>query len=137
MNVFLDTNVVIDFLGEREGFFDDAAFIFSLIEDGTIQASLSALTVVNCAYILKKAFNSDVMLDKVDALCKMLDVMPINGNQLQEAAKLRPFDYEDAVQYVSSLPYCPDVIITRDKKGFKNFDILVMTPAEFVRRVKE
>lgn len=25
MNVFLDTNVVIDFMGEREGFFDDAA----------------------------------------------------------------------------------------------------------------
>ena len=24
MNVFLDTNVVIDFMGEREGFFDDA-----------------------------------------------------------------------------------------------------------------
>ena len=23
MNVFLDTNVIIDFMGEREGFFDD------------------------------------------------------------------------------------------------------------------
>ena len=34
----------------------------------------SALTIVNCAYILKKAFNSDLMLEKVDALCQMLNV---------------------------------------------------------------
>ena len=65
MNVFLDTNVVIDFMGEREDFFDDA------------------------------------------------------------------------VQYLSALTYHPDVIITRDKKGFSDFDILVMTPAEFISRVKE
>lgn len=33
MNVFLDTNVIIDFMGEREGFFDNAAAIFAMIED--------------------------------------------------------------------------------------------------------
>ena len=47
MNVFLDTNVVIDFMGERKGFFDDAAVIFAMIEDGKITASTSALTIVN------------------------------------------------------------------------------------------
>ena len=75
MNVFLDTNVVIDFMGERDGFF------------------------VN-------------------------------------AVRLRPYDYEDAVQYLSSLPHHPDVIITRDKRGFNDFGILVMTPAGFVQRQK-
>ena len=28
-------------------------------------------------------------------------------------------------------------VITRDKKGFKDFDIPVMTPAEFVEKAKE
>ena len=65
MNVFLDTNVIIDFMGEREGFFDDAATLFAMIEDGTINASTSALTIINCAYILKKAFNLDMMLSKI------------------------------------------------------------------------
>ena len=55
MNVFLDTNVIIDFMGKREGFFDDAAVIFAMIEDKRITGSASALTIVNCAYILKKA----------------------------------------------------------------------------------
>ena len=137
MNVFLDTNVVIDFMGEREGFFDDAAAIFAMIEDRIITASVSALSIVNCAYILKKAFSSDMMLDKVEALCQMLNVLPIDRSQLLNAIQLRPYDYEDAVQYLSALPYHPDVIITRDKRGFNDFDILVMTPAEFVSKAKQ
>ena len=137
MNVFLDTNVVIDFMGEREGFFDDAAAIFAMIEDRMITASVSALSIVNCAYILKKAFSSDMMLDKVEALCQMLNVVPIDRSQLLNAIQLRPYDYEDAVQYLSALPYHPDVIITRDKRGFNDFDILVMTPAEFVSKAKQ
>jgi len=137
MNVFLDTNVIIDFMGEREGFFDDAATIFAMIEDRSIRASASALTIVNCANILKKAFKSDIMLSKIEALCQMLDVMPINRSQLIDTVQLKPFDYEGAVQFLSALPYHPDVIITRDKKGFIDFGILVMTPAEFISRVKE
>ena len=137
MNVFLDTNVVIDFMGKREGFFDDAATIFAMIEDKKIVASVSALTIVNCAYILKKAFNPDAMYEKVEALCQLLEIMPIDRNQLMHAVHLRPYDYEDAVQYFSALPSRPDVIITRDKRGFNDFDILVMTPAEFVRKSKE
>lgn len=137
MNVFLDTNVVIDFMGEREGFFEDAAAIFAMIEDRRITASASALTIVNCAYILKKAFNSDVVLDKVETLCQILNVAPIDRSQLVNAVQLRPYDYEDAVQYLSALPYHPEVIITRDKRGFNDFDILVMTPAEFVKKAKQ
>ena len=137
MKVFLDTNVVIDFMGEREDFFEDASVIFSMISDGTIHASVSALTVVNCAYILRKAFSSDIMLEKIEALCQILEVMPIEKRQLQEAIHLKVDDYEDAVQYFSALPYHPDVILTRDKRGFQNFGILVMTPKEFIKRVKE
>ena len=124
-------------MGEREGFFDDAAAIFAMIEDRKITASVSALTIVNCAYILKKAFRLDIMIEKVEALCQMLNVTPIDRSQLINAVQLKPYDYEDAVQYLSALPYRPDVIITRDKRGFNDFDILVMTPAEFVNRAKQ
>lgn len=30
-----------------------------------------------------------------------------------------------------------DMVITRDKKGFNDLDILVMTPAEFVQKARE
>jgi len=76
------------------------------------------------------------MLDKVERLCQLLDVMSIHKSQLQKAISMKPCDYEDAVQYLSALPYHPDVIITRDKKGFRDFNIPVLTPDEFVSRVK-
>lgn len=76
------------------------------------------------------------MLDKVDILCQLLDAMPINKSQLQNAISMKPRDYEDAVRYLSALPYHPDVIITRDKKGFSDFNIPLMTPDEFISRVK-
>ena len=62
------------------------------------------------------------MFDKVNDLCQLLDVMPIDKSQLQNAVNMKPSDYEDAVQYLSALPYHPDLIITRDKKGFSDFD---------------
>ena len=108
-----------------------------MIEDKRITASTSALTIVNCAYILKKAFSSETMLEKVETLCQILNVTPIDRSQLMNAVQLKPYDYEDAVQYLSSLLYRPDVIITRDKRGFKDFNIQVMTPAEFVQKAKE
>ena len=74
-------NVIIDFMGEREGFFEDAATIFAMIEDKRITASASALTIVNCAYILKKAFNSDLMLEKRLKRCAKCWLAEINMQQ--------------------------------------------------------
>ena len=42
-----------------------------------------------------------------------------------------------AHRYLSALPYHPDMVITRDKKGFNDLNILVMTPAEFVQKARE
>lgn len=78
-----------------------------------------------------------MMLEKLDTLCKILDITPITKEQVQNAISMKPYDYEDAVQYPSALTHHPDLVITRDKKGFNDFDILVMTPAEFVKRAKE
>ena len=47
------------------------------------------------------------------------------------------YDYEVAVQYLSALPYHPDVFITRDKRGFNDFVIQVMNPADFVNKAKQ
>ena len=77
--------------------------IFAMIEDRKIMASASALTIVNCAYILRKAFSSDIVLEKVEALCQMLNVTPIDRSQLINAVQLKPYDYEDAVQYLQRL----------------------------------
>lgn len=137
MNVFLDTNVVIDFLGKRDSFFEDASLIFQMQKEGRLNATISSLTVVNCAYILGKAFSKEVMLKKVEELCRLFQVSGINRATIIAALEMKPSDFEDAVQYLSALPYQPDVIITRDKKGFSAIGTPIMTPHEFIEACRK
>lgn len=132
MNVFLDTNVVIDLLGERKPYFDDVAYIVEMHKKKLINASVSTLTIVNCAYILRKAYSEKVMLEKVKKLCDTFEVTAVDRAAIMQSIKNGGHDFEDAVQYFSSLQSKPDVIITRDKQGFENFGIKVMTPSEFI-----
>ena len=132
MNVLIDTNVVIDFLGKRKGFFDNAALIFQMQKEGRINAIVSSLTIINCAYILRKVFSREVMLDKVEKLCNTFTISGIDKTTLVEALKMNPYDFEDTIQYISALPYQPDIIISRDKHGFMDLDTPIMTPDEFI-----
>lgn len=132
MRVFVDTNVVVDFMGKREPFFLDAAIIFEMGRLGKIDVVVSSLTIVNCAYILRKQFSNVVTLNKIEDFCQMLKISPVDRNVILNAISSRPADYEDAVQYFSAKSFAPDVIITRDKTGFKEYGVLAMSPAEFI-----
>ena len=136
IKALIDTNVLLDHLAMREGFFQDAAAIFSMIHDGYLKGIVSSVSIVNCAYILPKHYDGNAVLEKIKGMLHMFTISHVDANILEEAASLAPYDYEDAVQYLSALPYHPDLIITRDKKGFQNFNILVLTPAEFISKVK-
>lgn len=137
MKAFLDTNVLLDHLAKREGFFADAATIFSMVNDGLLMGLISSISIVNCAYVLPKHYDRRDVLEQIKIMLKMFTVCNVDASILEKAANLNPYDYEDAVQYLSSLSQKPDVIITRDKRGFQGFDIPVMTPKEFVAKAKE
>lgn len=137
IKLFLDTNVVIDFLLRREGFYDNSAIIFDLCLKGQVGISMSSLTIINCAYILRKAFDRLNIENNIEWLCKTFYVTAIDDRTIEEAIKLHTTDLEDAAQYVSSLQYKPDIIITRDKTGFNDFSVPVMTPTEFVNKCKQ
>lgn len=137
MRVFVDTNVVVDFLGKREPFFDAAAIIFEMERMGIIDIVVSSLTIVNCVYILSKTFSKEVMLRKMNGFCRLLKISPIDKSVIINALSLYPNDFEDAVQFESAISYQPDIIITRDRKGYSDFAIPVMTPDEFVAECKK
>ena len=59
MKVFLDTNVLVDYLNKREPFFEDAASIIGICLSGQAKGVLSALSVVNAAYIMRKAYTKN------------------------------------------------------------------------------
>ncbi len=137
IKALIDTNVLLDHLAHRDGFFQDAAVIFSMIDEGKLIGIVSSLSIVNCAYVLPKHYDGNAVLEQIKTMLRMFTISNVDAAVLENAATLEPYDYEDAVQYLSALPYHPDMVITRDKKGFNDLNILVMTPAEFVQKARE
>ncbi len=132
MKIFLDTNVVVDYLAHRAGFYEDAALIVEMISRHLVEASVSALTLVNCAYVMRKFFDKAIVIDKIRAFMGFVNVLPIDEGVLNEALSSDGKDFEDAVQFFSAMDFNPDVIITRDRTGFSMFSTMVMTPKSFI-----
>ncbi len=76
MKVFLDTNVLVDYLNKREPFFEDAASIIGICLSGQAKGVLSALSVVNAAYIMRKAYTKNSLMTKMEWLATAFEISP-------------------------------------------------------------
>jgi predicted nucleic acid-binding protein len=131
MRVLIDTNVVIDFLQEREPFAENAARLFERIDAGEIEGFIAATTITNIYYIVRKAAGAIVAQDAISQVLTDLNICVVDRNVLEQAIALNFRDFEDAVQYVCGVVYSVDVIVTRDASGFVGVEIPVMSPGDF------
>jgi predicted nucleic acid-binding protein len=58
--VFWDTNIMLDLLGERDPYYDDAALIATLADKKEIQLFVSALSYATVGYFLTKFSNIEI-----------------------------------------------------------------------------
>ncbi len=132
MKILLDTNIVLDLLLKREPFCNSAKEIFVLIENSDIDGYLCASTITTIHYLVSKSFDKAKAEKIIDDLLLIFEVTDINKLILIDAVKNCGIDFEDSVIYTSA-KFCDiDIIITRDKKGFKNSSILTLQPQEFL-----
>jgi predicted nucleic acid-binding protein len=83
-------------------------------------------------YILRNQFAGEVLRNQVLALGSILDMLDTRAAEVKAALAGTDGDFEDAVQRICAEDNGADVIVTRDKDGFVNATIPVMTPAEFL-----
>lgn len=127
--VFLDTNVVVDLLAKREGFYEDATKIFSLAYKKEIVIVVSPMTYATVSYLLRKNKNFKQLLYNF----RQLSEVSLADEKVVDAALASSFnDFEDALQYHSALTSNVEVIITRNVKDFTASRLPVVTPHEFL-----
>lgn len=129
--IFLDTNVVIDYLSKRVPFGEDAKRIFSLSPRYN-QLCISALSFTTIYYILKKHYEHQSLLEILDVLQQMVEVLPTDDGMVKSAIHSNFNDFEDAVQYYTALAGNSSIIITRNPKDFVHSSIPVHTPSDFL-----
>jgi predicted nucleic acid-binding protein len=132
MNIFLDTNIILDYLDtNRQKLFPDSVKIFQLLENGDINLFASALTFSNIAYILRRMNYADLMQTFAD-LREVIDVLPTDKDVLDTAIGSSFTDFEDAVQYYTAVCDNADVVITRNVDDFIQTSVPVMTPYAYL-----
>lgn len=130
--IFLDTNIILDFLGEREGFYEASAKIMTLADKKKIQVYTSPSSISNVFYVLTRYENSKIALEKIRKF-KLLCSMSVMDDEVVEKAIHSNFkDFEDAMQYFSALASNCNIIITRNEKNFKNAMIPVMNAESYL-----
>lgn len=130
--VFLDTNILLDFVTEREGV-EDASAILQLGEEGKVWLTTLFLTMANVAYVARKGRTQAELYELMKGLSEMIEVLAMDEIQFQEALSIVSTDFEDVLQYVCSKTFECDVIITRNKKDFINFSVIeILSPREFL-----
>ena len=134
--VFVDTNVIIDFLANREPFSDYAAKLFQLAQNKDIEILIAAISINNTYYILKQVCSHKKALSLIEQIENLVKIVPTTQEVLRRAIKSDFKDFEDAMQYFSAKDYKGvDVIATRNAKDFKKSDIPVLTPETVVKLI--
>ena len=128
---FLDTNIILDFLANREPFGRFALSIFgkALTKEWELWTSDNSITTVY--YFLEKSFGREVAKKKIGQLLNHIEIQPIRKSDLQLALVSRFNDFEDGVQHVSAVSIEGiEGIITRNRKDFKYSQVPVWGPEE-------
>ena len=118
MKVFLDTSILLDLLLERDGY-EDSARLFELQDDGKLKLYVSLLTMVNVAFVYKKTVGQNVAVANLKYLSTLVEVLPMNGGQLQQALLMTGPDFEDILQATCAAEAQCSYLITRNHKDYK------------------
>lgn len=135
--IFLDTNIVIDFLGERANFYQPAAKILTLADQKKIEIYTSPTSISNTYYLLSRFENTKIALEKIRKFKVLCSISMMDDEVIEKAINSDFKDFEDAMQYFSALASNCDLIVTRNEKDFKNALLPVLNGESYLETLKK
>jgi predicted nucleic acid-binding protein len=133
MVILIDSNIVLDFMLENEGFYEDAEDVLVLAESGEVEGYLSASAITDIFYIARKALgDKEKALGLIRGLLTYIHVAIVDENVIRSAMDIDWNDFEDAVQYSAGVKLDAEYLVTRDAKGFAESSIKVVTPSDLL-----
>lgn len=132
MKVLLDTNIILDAIEERQGFFDDSSMVILLAAE--YNGFIAASSVTDIYYIEHKRNHSkEDTRNIMNKIFKLFDILDTTAEDCRNALRSDIVDYEDAVLSESARRNNIDCIVTRNNKDFKNSGIKIYTPVQFLK----
>jgi predicted nucleic acid-binding protein len=133
--IFLDTDVALDHLADRQPFAEYAHRIFALAETGELTVCISSLSFSNLYYILRKLKGHSDSLALLGKLKLLVRVSAVSETEIQSALSSSFKDFEDAIQHFAAKAEGEiSAIVTRNKADYAASGIPVLSPDEFLAK---
>ena len=131
--LFLDANVVVDFLCERSDFYLPAARLMVKSYNKEVELCCSTLTLATASYFMERSKVSQAdIFHKISDMISICEVADVDRGVVEQALSSGFTDFEDALQYFSAKKWDADIIITRNKKDFANSQLPIYEPMEYL-----
>ena len=133
MEILIDTNIFIDMVQKRQPFTDFAAEVVASCVRGQNKGYVSAHSLSDLFYILRKDFSGDERKEFVKFICTYFTVISERKEDFIAAAdnNLWP-DMEDGLQMQCAKVCKLDYIVTRNIKDFSCSDVPAIMPSDFL-----
>ncbi|MCZ8227996.1 PIN domain-containing protein [Flavobacterium sp.] len=132
-NIFIDINILVDIFANREPFVHKSLSIYNLAIKRKIKLYSSSNTITTLHYILKKSISEEKTRLALEHVIEHVLIIPVDINIIKKSLKSNHKDFEDAIQITSAQSINTiECIVTRDLKDYKNAEINVLSPDEFL-----
>lgn len=135
LNVFIDTNIFLDYIEKRPIGVREAIAIFKLAALNDIHLLVSDLTIANIKYCTRKSLPLSEFYRVIRLGMELFSIVPVGEWAINQAISIEAKDFEDALQYFSAEQAGADCIVTRNIVDF-NFvtNIEILEPEDFLRK---
>ena len=130
--ILVDTNVVLDLLGNRKEFLQEAKELFTLGDKGEVKLCVSSLTVATTYYILSQRLKVAETRKIIRRFKVLVEVLGVDDKIIELSLDSEYKDFEDAIQYYCAIENNIGLIITRNQKDFKHSKIPVLSAKEYI-----
>ena len=130
--VFVDTDIILDLLSDREPFSEHSAKLFSAADKGNIKIHVSSLSFSNLHYILSKQYSSDQSRKRLLKFKTLVTVLAVTDKIIDLALSSDFKDFEDGIQYFTAIENNVKILLTRNLKDYKTSEIPIMTAEQFM-----
>lgn len=131
--ILIDTNVLLDYLLEREPFFEDAKKVVSSCTEENTKGCIAAHSISNMFFILRKDYTAKESREILSNLCTIFDVEGIDKAKLLSGLANEGFsDFEDCLQMECAKSYGAEYIVTRNVSDYSVSDIKAILPSEYL-----
>ena len=135
MKLLIDTNIVLDVLMKRDIFYDNSRAVLKLCEDRKIQGFITASSMTDIFYLVRKAMkNVDETYKIIAALLEILGILSVTSKDVQKAFLARAKDFEDCLIAECAKSNKCSGIVTRNYKDFLTFGVNIYSPEDILKK---